>query len=260
MSKKISPVHPGEILLEEFLKPMDLSQNQIAKDIDVPPRRINEIVLGKRRITADTAKRLGKYFKMSSKYWMELQYSYELEKENDKENDLLIHGSYKEKEIVIKDSNQDFDYWLNRPYISNNLKRELQSSEILIIPEEGIREFNIPLFPVKTEEVFTYMRNAISGDQSINICVEDKDYKELALHHDQINIATFIVTSALLPIFINLLSNYIQEKIIKRRSDSTINVKFIVQKKNRESKKIYYEGKPEYFGDTIKSLKEIWND
>ena len=63
--KKIKPVHPGEILLEEFLKPMDLSQNRLALEIRVPARRINEIVLGKRRITADTALRLAKYFNMS---------------------------------------------------------------------------------------------------------------------------------------------------------------------------------------------------
>ncbi len=64
MSKKISPVHPGEIMMEEFLKPMRLSQNKLAKALSVPARRINEIALGKRAITADTALRLGKYFDM----------------------------------------------------------------------------------------------------------------------------------------------------------------------------------------------------
>lgn len=81
--KIISSVHPGEILSEEFLKPMGLSQNQIAKDIRVPPRRINEIVLGKRRITADTASRLAKYFDNSPKFWLGLQMSYDLENVKD---------------------------------------------------------------------------------------------------------------------------------------------------------------------------------
>jgi len=66
--KKMNPIHPGEILLEEFLIPMPLSQNKIARDIGVPPRRINEIVHGKRRITADTALRLAHYFKMSPQF------------------------------------------------------------------------------------------------------------------------------------------------------------------------------------------------
>ncbi len=77
--KKMPPLHPGEILLEEFLKPMNLSQNRLALDIRVPPRRINEIVLGKRRITADTALRLAKYFDMSAQFWLGLQMDYDLD-------------------------------------------------------------------------------------------------------------------------------------------------------------------------------------
>ncbi len=79
MAKKIPPIHPGEILLEEFLKPMGLSQNKVALDIRVPARRINEIVLGKRRITPDTALRLAKYFKMSPQFWLGLQMDYDLD-------------------------------------------------------------------------------------------------------------------------------------------------------------------------------------
>ena len=78
-SKKMNPLHPGEILLEEFLKPMNLSQNKLALDIRVPARRINEIVHGKRRITADTAMRLAKYFKMSPQFWLGLQMDYDLD-------------------------------------------------------------------------------------------------------------------------------------------------------------------------------------
>ena len=78
-SEKLDPVHPGEILLEEFLKPMNLSQNRMALDIRVPARRINEIVHGKRRVTADTALRLAKYFNMSPQFWLGLQMDYDLD-------------------------------------------------------------------------------------------------------------------------------------------------------------------------------------
>src|SRR3989337_3418615 len=78
-SKKIAPIHTGEILLEEFLRPMRISQNRIALDIRVPARRINEIVHGKRRITADTALRLAKYFDMSPQFWLGLQMDYALD-------------------------------------------------------------------------------------------------------------------------------------------------------------------------------------
>jgi addiction module HigA family antidote len=76
---RITPIHPGEILLEEFLKPMGLSQNRLALDIRVPARRINEIVLKKRRVTADTALRLAKYFNMSAQFWLGLQMDYDLD-------------------------------------------------------------------------------------------------------------------------------------------------------------------------------------
>ncbi len=79
LRKKMAPVHPGEILFEEFLKPLGLSQNRLALDIRVPARRINEIVLRKRRITANTALRLAKYFDMSPKFWLGLQMDYDLD-------------------------------------------------------------------------------------------------------------------------------------------------------------------------------------
>ncbi len=83
-TKKFPPIHPGEILLEEFLKPLSISQYRIAKDIGVSPRRINEIVHGKRGITADTALRLALFFGTSERFWMNLQSAYDLESEKDR--------------------------------------------------------------------------------------------------------------------------------------------------------------------------------
>jgi addiction module HigA family antidote len=81
---RLPPIHPGEILLEEFLKPMNISQYRLAKDISVPARRINEIVQGKRAIIADTALRLSRYFGLSERFWMNLQARYDLEMEKDR--------------------------------------------------------------------------------------------------------------------------------------------------------------------------------
>jgi addiction module HigA family antidote len=94
---RIPPLHPGEVLLEEFLKPMGLSQNRLAIDIKVPPRRINEIVLKKRKITPDTALRLAKYFNMSPEFWLGLQMDYELDVATDKLRDKIFDevGEYK---------------------------------------------------------------------------------------------------------------------------------------------------------------------
>ena len=83
MDEKLNPVHPGEVLLEGFLKPMGLSQNRLSLGIGVHPRRINEIVLGKRRITADTALRLARYLGTSPQFWMGLQSDYDLDVADD---------------------------------------------------------------------------------------------------------------------------------------------------------------------------------
>lgn len=88
-AQKLAPVHPGEILLEEFLKPMNLSQNRVALAIGVPPRRINEIVLAKRGITADTALRLARYFNMSPQFWMGIQMDYALDVAEDELSERL---------------------------------------------------------------------------------------------------------------------------------------------------------------------------
>jgi addiction module HigA family antidote len=83
-ARKLAPIHPGEVLLEDFLKPFELSQYRLAKGLSVPPRRINEIVLGKRAITADTALRLARFFGTSARFWLNLQTAYDLDAEHDR--------------------------------------------------------------------------------------------------------------------------------------------------------------------------------
>jgi addiction module HigA family antidote len=89
MTNKLPPIHPGEILLEEFLEPMGISQYRLANDISVPLRRINEIVLGKRAITPDTALRLSLFFGLSERFWINLQTRYDIEMEKDRLEDRL---------------------------------------------------------------------------------------------------------------------------------------------------------------------------
>ena len=90
MSKRdVPPIHPGEILVAEFLEPLGVSQYRLAKDISVTPRRINEIVHGRRGITADTALRLGRYFNMEAQFWLNLQSHFDLEQEQDRLGDRL---------------------------------------------------------------------------------------------------------------------------------------------------------------------------
>lgn len=96
MARKLPAIHPGEVLLEEFLTPQGISQYQLAKDITVPPRRINEIVHRQRSITADTALRLARYFGTSERFWLNLQSRYDLEVEKDR------LGRRLEREVAVR--------------------------------------------------------------------------------------------------------------------------------------------------------------
>ncbi len=98
--KKLPPIHPGEILQEEFLAPLELSQYRLAKDTSVPPRRINEIVRGQRSISADTALRLARFFGTSERFWINLQARYDLETEKDR------LGKRLEKEVSVWSASQ----------------------------------------------------------------------------------------------------------------------------------------------------------
>jgi addiction module HigA family antidote len=93
--RKLAPIHPGEVLMADFLEPLGLSQYRLAQDISVPPRRINEIVHGKRGITADTALRLARYFGTSERFWLNLQARFDLETQRD------ALGSRLEREVTV---------------------------------------------------------------------------------------------------------------------------------------------------------------
>jgi addiction module HigA family antidote len=96
-SRKLAPIHPGEVLMADFLEPLGLSQYRLAHDISVPPRRINQIVHGKRGITADTALRLARYFGTTERFWLNLQARFDLEEQRD------LLGRRLEKEVVVLD-------------------------------------------------------------------------------------------------------------------------------------------------------------
>lgn len=99
MRKKIAPMHPGEILLEEFMRPLDISQNLLGRELGISPRRVNEIVQGKRRVTADTALRLSAYFGNSASFWLGLQMDYDLDTAID-ENGCSIEQQVHHRQVI----------------------------------------------------------------------------------------------------------------------------------------------------------------
>ena len=127
------PIHPGEVLLEEFLEPMELSQYRLAKDISVPARRINEIVHGKRGVTADTALRLARYFDMSERFWMNLQMRYDLEVEREGCAEGLS------KKLPFTARRVDSDSCFTRPGI---VSRQSFADSCTVFRREGLTTYN----------------------------------------------------------------------------------------------------------------------
>lgn len=106
MAKKLSPITPGDVLLEEFLRPMEITQNQLAKDINVPANRVSQIIHGKREITADTALRLGKYFGIEPEFWLNLQVHYNMKIARSKvgneiEKEVKVHFAQTENHKLV---------------------------------------------------------------------------------------------------------------------------------------------------------------
>ena len=169
----------------------------------------------------------------------------------------MNHDSKEANNLVIKDTPEDFETWINKDFISPELRVQLRKSDILLIPTEGFRDLTYPVFPVKTEELFNYLRKNSPEDINIDICIEDKDYREVALHSDLVILSSFIVSSVALPILINLISTYLSQKLLKPEK-TNVKVSITVVNKDGESKNLSYEGSVDHFKEVANKSKDLW--
>jgi hypothetical protein len=161
-----------------------------------------------------------------------------------------------ENYLVIKETDVNFETWVNKKFITDNIRQQLSNKDVLIVPSEGFRDLKFPVFPVKTEEVFNFLKKEFPKDVSVDICIEDKDYKEVALHADLVIISTFIVTSVALPVLINVLSSYISKKLFKPES-ANVRVAITAVKKDGNAFNIEYEGPAKEFSSISEKTKEL---
>jgi len=153
--------------------------------------------------------------------------------------------------IVLKDI-ENIDIFINKSYISDNLKDQIISSDIAILPIEGFGNYKGPLFPTGTEMIYLYLKKNLPPDYKLEIAIDAKDYKELSLNHAIIDIGIFILSQIYLPFFLNLLANYISNKFSSK--DNIVKVKFILKD---DLKFIDYEGPVDNFKIISKELKKI---
>ncbi len=169
----------------------------------------------------------------------------------------MEHETDRIDDVVITDSSENFDTWINREYISERLKSDLKKANILLVPTEGFRDKNILVFPVRTEELFIYIKNRLPSEYKIDICIEDEEYKELALHSDLVIIGGFVVTSIIMPILANIISEYIKQKILKMGEKRGVKVSLTIVGEKGASKNLTYEGEAENFGRIINKLNDV---
>jgi hypothetical protein len=116
--------------------------------------------------------------------------------------------------LTIENTTENFETWINRDFISNELKSSLRQASILLVPSIGFRKEGEPTFPVLTEELFDFLKENLSKDYLVELCIDDSKYLEIALHSDYKRIGNFVVKDIVLPIFVGLLIAYITQKYI----------------------------------------------
>ncbi|MBL7128968.1 MAG: hypothetical protein ISS16_08285 [Ignavibacteria bacterium] len=156
--------------------------------------------------------------------------------------------------IIIEKTNEDFNHWINQNFITNKLRLELQNSNLLIIPQKGFRDRDDLNFPVKTAEFLEYIKENSDDTLIPDICIEDEDYKELALHSEWIIIADIVIRYIVLPLYLGILSNYLFYRWKNKLKDKKIKFELNVVKEN-ETLNLKYEGPADIFQELI--LKEI---
>ena len=152
--------------------------------------------------------------------------------------------------IREEESERDLAYWLGRDYVSDELRHRLADASILIVPQEGFRDYEGPLFPVATEEFFRFAREELPDDAEVDICIEDGDYKELALHESLIIIATVSVASSFLAgLAVNLVWHFLERRIGSKAKEKKTTAKATIivnttktAKTDKRAVEIHYEG------------------
>jgi hypothetical protein len=162
--------------------------------------------------------------------------------------------------LVIENTEESISTWASRPYITEGLHQQLLEANFLIVPNEGYGDrADLVYFPVGTERLFGFLRGSTQEGLSVDICIEDEDYKEVALHADLMIIARFVVTSLVAPLAVKLIAEYIKDRIKGRQKEIEVRSKLVVNDSTTgRSVKLSYEGPATEYRDVmVKALQEL---
>ncbi|MCL6633231.1 MAG: hypothetical protein K6T63_11440, partial [Alicyclobacillus herbarius] len=163
----------------------------------------------------------------------------------------LRHSFDEETELSVTHGNITFDTWLTKPFINQDLRERLKSANVLILPREGFGDYCGPLFPEGTEELFEYLRANSPEELIVDACIADDDFKTLSLHSDLIRLGAFLVSSVVLPVFLNLISSYVFEKVYSRKDDALVEFEMTVVRAGEVSTSVKFKGPVDTFKSTL---------
>lgn len=174
----------------------------------------------------------------------------------------MSHDRPAEDQLVEETTEENFGYWLNRPFVSEELRNELRDANVLIVPAEGVRDRTDPNFPNGTEDLLAFLKDNVRDGIVPDICIEDKDFKALALHDATLIIGAFVVTSLVAPIAVDLVSKYLEQKIgLDKAEETKVKFKMTIVETDGTSKKLSYDGPAKTFektiGDRLKAPKPV---
>lgn len=164
-----------------------------------------------------------------------------------------MSNNQKKEFISVSDSKINFESWIEKPFIPDELKSNLRASELLIVPTESIRDIKGPVFPTGTEDLYLHLKETMPSFNP-EICICDDEYKEYAFHGILLILGTFVVTAVAAPIFVNIVSEYVKKKIFKsgdKNSDTEVRFEMTVTLSDGTSKKIKYDGPASQFQTLI---------
>lgn len=168
----------------------------------------------------------------------------------------MIHESDKVNELVITESDLNFANVYSKPYFPKSYEEDLRRANLLLIPYEGFRNFENPVFPEETMKFYQFIKEYDNSQLVGDICISDEDYVELELHADLVSLANMVIDNAVFPIAVTLIANYLDRKIQSRKTELKVKVNMTVVS-GEKSKSISYEGDADKFEDTIKAANQF---
>ncbi|MCM3167917.1 hypothetical protein [Peribacillus frigoritolerans] len=168
----------------------------------------------------------------------------------------MIHESNKTNDLIIQESNLNFSDIYSKPYFPKEFEEDLKKANLLLIPYEGFRNLEKPVFPEETMKFYEFLKEYENEELVGDICISDEEYVELELHADLITIASMILVHGVLPIAVNLISNFLSEKIKKRNTQLKVKVHMTIID-GEKSKTISYEGDADKFKETMNTINDF---